>query len=176
MIRKVVNCGDLDNVAYIVADNNDMPLELGAKEKEYVSKTLENKGFAMLNFYDRLCFFISVDMSKSEDEQREKVRVRGCSISDTLNAQKYASLCIVDKSGANMSFALAEGVELANYRFDKYMSKKKDVTLTDVKICGDVCEKEITRLNCLINGVFLARNIVNEPLSYMTAKKLSEEI
>ena len=104
------------------------------------------------------------------------MRNEGCKIADSLNALDCKSLAIVDLSGADMALVFAEGVELANYRFNKYLSEKKKVSLVEVKVCGDVCEKEIARLNSLVKGVFIARDIVNEPLSYMTAKKLAETI
>ncbi|MBR3946019.1 MAG: leucyl aminopeptidase family protein [Bacteroidales bacterium] len=173
-VEKYDNCG---NVAYIVADVDKIKtLGLGEKESEYLHKTFEKKDYAMLNLYDRLCFVVKPNAKKSLDEQRESVRMCGCSISDTLNAQKYTSVSIVDLTGNDFSIDLAEGIELANYRFDKYLSKKKDVSLSEVKICGDACEKKIARINSLVKGVFVARDIVNEPLSYMTAKKLAETV
>ena len=36
--------------------------------------------------------------------------------------------------------------------------------------------KEVTLLNTLFEGVYAARDLVNEPLSYLTAVQLSEEI
>ena len=173
-VEKYDNCG---NVAYIVADVDKIKtLGLGEKESEYLRKTFEKKDYAVLNLYDSLCFVVKPNAKKSLDEQRESVRVCGCSISDTLNAQKYTSVSIVDLTGNDFGVDLAEGIELANYRFDKYLSKKKDVSLSEVKICGDACEKKIARINSLVKGVFVARDIVNEPLSYMTAKKLAETV
>ena len=173
-IEKYDNCG---NVAYIVADEEKIKsLGFSEKETEYLCKTLAKKNYAVLNQYDRFCFFVMPDADKSVDEQREKIRMNGCTISDTLNAQKCNSVSIVDNTGKDFAYDLAEGIELANYRFDKYLTKKKEVSLTEVKICGDVCEKAIARLNSLVKGVFVARDIINEPLSYMTAKKLAETI
>ena len=173
-IEKYDNCG---NVAYIVADEEKVKsLGFSEKETEYLCKTLAKKNYAALNQYDRFCFFVMPDADKSVDEQREKVRMNGCAISDALNAQKCNSVSIVDNTGKDFAYDLAEGIELANYRFDKYLTKKKEVSLTEVKICGDVCEKAIARLNSLVKGVFVARDIINEPLSYMTAKKLAETI
>ncbi len=173
-VEKYDNCG---SVAYIVADVDKIKtLGLGEKESEYLRKTFEKKDYAELNLYDSLCFVVKPNAKKSLDEQRENVRMCGCSISDTLNAQKYTSVSIVDLTGNDFGVDLAEGIELANYRFDKYLSQKKDVALSEVKICGDVCEKEIARINSLVKGVFVARDIVNEPLSYMTAKKLAETV
>ncbi|MBQ4010819.1 MAG: leucyl aminopeptidase family protein, partial [Bacteroidales bacterium] len=129
-----------------------------------------------VNLYDSRRFFVKLKKGKTIDEQRELVRNEGCKIADSLNALDCKSLAIVDLSGADMALVFAEGVELANYRFNKYLSEKKKVSLVEVNVCGDVCEKEIARLNSLVKGVFIARDIVNEPLSYMTAKKLAETI
>ena len=177
MIKKIEKYDNCGNVAFIVADVDKIKsLGFGVKETEYLCKILEKKDYAMLNLYDRLCFFVKLDANKSVDEQREKVRMSGCSISDTLNAQKYTSLCIVDLAESGYAIDLAEGASLANYRFDKYLKEKKAVSLTEINIAGKVNDADIVRINSLVEGVFIARDIVNEPLSYMTAKKLSEEI
>ena len=177
MIRKIEKYDTCGNVAYIVANVDKIKsLGFGEKETEYLCKTLEKKDYATLNLYDRMCFFVKPNAEKSVDEQRENVRMNGCSISDALNAQKYTSLCIVDHTENGFALDLAEGIELANYRFDKYLKEKKTVTLSEINIVGNVDDADIVRLNSLVDGVFIARDIINEPLSYMTAKKLSEEI
>ncbi|MBR3798417.1 MAG: leucyl aminopeptidase family protein [Bacteroidales bacterium] len=177
MIYKVEKYDINENVAYIISDVDALAsVELGDKEKKYVYETLETKTFASVNLYDSRRFFVKLKKGKTIDEQRELVRNEGCKIADSLNALDCKSLAIVDLSGADMALVFAEGVELANYRFNKYLSEKKKVSLVEVKVCGDVCEKEIARLNSLVKGVFIARDIVNEPLSYMTAKKLAETI
>ena len=177
MIYKVEKYDINENVAYIISDVDALAsVELGDKEKKYVCETLETKTFASVNLYDSRRFFVKLKKGKTIDEQRELVRNEGCKIADSLNALDCKSLAIVDLSGADMALVFAEGVELANYRFNKYLSEKKNVSLVEVKVCGDVCEKEIARLNSLVKGVFIARDIVNEPLSYMTAKKLAETI
>ncbi|MBQ2572898.1 MAG: hypothetical protein II575_01665, partial [Bacteroidales bacterium] len=177
MIYKVEKYDINENVAYIISDVDALAsVELGDKEKKYVHETLETKTFASVNLYDSRRFFVKLKKGKTIDEQRELVRNEGCKIADSLNALDCKSLAIVDLSGADMALVFAEGVELANYRFNKYLSEKKKVSLVEVKVCGDVCEKEVARLNSLVKGVFIARDIVNEPLSYMTAKKLAETI
>ena len=166
-----------ENVAYILANNANLStIEIGGKEKDFLEKTLKNKNFVTINLYDNYCYVLKLDSKLSNDEQREEIRKNGCRISEHLNGAKCKSLTIIDLSGANMALVLAEGIELSNYRFDKYLSEKKKVSLEEIKVCGDVCEKEIARLNSLVKGVFIARDIVNEPLSYMTAKKLAETI
>ena len=177
MIYKVEKYDINENVAYIISDVDALAsVELGDKEKKYVRETLETKTIVPVNLYDSHRFFVKLKKGKTVDEQRELVRNEGCKIADSLNSLDCKSLAVVDLSGADMALAFAEGVELANYRFNKYLSEKKKVSLEEVKVCGDVCEKEVARLNSLVKGVFVARDIVNEPLSYMTAKKLAETI
>jgi len=177
MIYKVEKYDSAENVAYIIADvSQTSTLGFDVKESDFVAKSLEKKDLVFVNQYSRYCYFVKLDSTVSIDEQREKLRMAGCRISDDLNAKKCSSLNIVDLSDKGMHFFLAEGIELSNYRFDKYKAEKKNISLVDIKIVGNVDETEIVRLNSLVKAVYIVRDIVNEPLSYMTAKKLSEEI
>lgn len=177
MIKNIKKYNGSESVVYILSDLNRIEaLEIVDAEKKYAQETLKEKNLVTINLYGKYCFVVYFKADKPIDEQREKIRRAGCSISDTLNAAKQKSVNIIDYSGADMCYALAEGIELSNYRFDKYKSKKSEVTLSDVKIIGNADKNEILSLNSLVSGVYVARDIVNEPLSYMTAKKLSEEV
>ena len=84
----------------------------------------------------------------------------------------------VDLSGDEVA-AYAEGLVLTNYQFLKYFTKndEKKYKLDSAGILADGIDKAaIDRLNNVLKGVYLARDLVNEPLSYLTATKLSEEI
>ena len=177
MIKNVKKYNVGESVAYILADLNKIEaLEIGDLEKKYAIEALKDKNFVTINLYGKYCFVVDFKTDKPIDEQREKIRKAGCNISDCLNAAKQKSVNIIDYSGAGMSYVLAEGIELANYRFDKYKAKKSEVSLSDVKIVGNADKSEILRLNSLVKGVFVARDIINEPLSYMTAEKLADEV
>jgi leucyl aminopeptidase len=70
--------------------------------------------------------------------------------------------------------AFAEGLVLASYRFDKYKSEKEK-GLKKVEIFHpEIDKKEVKNLNIICQAVNLTRNLVNEPASHLTAKKLSE--
>ncbi|MCF0206936.1 MAG: leucyl aminopeptidase family protein [Bacteroidales bacterium] len=177
MIRKINNYNSSDTVAFIISDVAQISeLNLGGKESEFLKKALNKNGNAILNLYDKYLPVFLADTKKCDDENMEHLRKFGYEISTQLNKAKCKSLVIADLSAKGLALTLAEGVELSNYRFDKYLSKKQDVSLTDIAVCGDVDDVEIERLNSLVYGVYAARDIVNEPLSYMTAKKLAEEI
>ena len=78
------------------------------------------------------------------------------------------------------TLAFAEGIALGNYQFIKYKknSKKESTnTLKEIDIYSKkITDAEIDELNIIVNSVYQCRNLVNEPVSYLNATKLSEEI
>ena len=77
---------------------------------------------------------------------------------------------IIDKTKNKQGSAVfIESICLLNYNFDKYQKQKKPRFKILFKK-NSFFKKEI------IEGVFLARDLVNEPLSFLTANQLSKEI
>jgi leucyl aminopeptidase len=73
--------------------------------------------------------------------------------------------------------ALAEGVVLSSYSFQKYKSEKKGSKLTEVRLVAKgLTEAAVRELAVVLEATFLARDLVNEPVIYLTAEQLSEEI
>lgn len=65
---------------------------------------------------------------------------------------------------------------LASYRFDKYKSEKKQRPNL-LELCHEKIEAAtIQALELLINATFKARNLVNEPVSFLNSLQLGEEI
>ncbi len=74
--------------------------------------------------------------------------------------------------------AFTEGLYLTNYQFNKYFTNQKDLfSISQVDIQSDaVTEKELAYLSASLEATCFSRDLVNEPLSYLTAEKLAEEI
>jgi leucyl aminopeptidase len=73
--------------------------------------------------------------------------------------------------------AFLEGLLLAGYSFSKYKKEKDDFILEEVFICDkETSQEQIKELLILSQAVFYARDLVNEPLSFLTAEQFSEEI
>ncbi|MGB0931694.1 MAG: leucyl aminopeptidase family protein, partial [Chitinophagales bacterium] len=71
----------------------------------------------------------------------------------------------------------AEGLVLSNYQFLKYRKNaaKEKHSFQQLYILEDSLSKaQVEELQNLIEGVFYARGLVNEPLSYLTAPKFGE--
>jgi leucyl aminopeptidase len=75
--------------------------------------------------------------------------------------------------------AYAEGLCLTNYRFRKYFTKNENdnYTLNEAAlVAANIADRELLCLNASLEGTAFSRDLVNEPLSYLTAEKLAEEI
>src|SRR5690606_38381408 len=110
-----------------------------------------------------------------ETTDLEKMRVAGFHIRQKLD-KKATDITIV--GNGEITLALAEGLALSNYQFLKYFkdADEREYTLENIFMLGDLSAEEIQRMNNVIKAVFWARDMVNEPNSFLTATQLSKEI
>ncbi len=117
------------------------------------------------------CYYFFV---KSTDNN-EKLRVAGSDIRKHLpkEVEEISIIGDVDKI-----IFVAEGLALANYQFLRYFNDadKKANKLNTIYLQEDIDSEEIESMNNTIKAVFWARDMVNEPVSYLTATKLADEI
>ncbi len=114
-------------------------------------------------------FFVKSDLSE------EKLRVAGFTIRQQLDKNTEAVEFIGESKSA---LYVAEGLALSNYQFIKYFkdNAKKANKLNAIYLPTDSSKKAISELNNLIYSIYWTRNMVNEPVSYLTALKFAEEI
>ena len=75
--------------------------------------------------------------------------------------------------------AFAEGLALTNYQFLKYLSPElaKQHSLVELILADEgLTDDQVLKLDNLVNAVYHTRDLVNEPLSFLTATQLSVEI
>lgn len=170
-----------ESIAYIITDKTQVnDLQLSKPEIEYANKMLENKSdFVHINSYYKSSFIVLAKADKEKNARTEDIRNAACRVASILAEQKFETLNIIDLSNDLYSMAFAEAVMLSKYSFNKYFKDKadKESRLTEIKIVSSrLSDIEIKETEAVVAGVCHARDIVNEPVSYMTAKKLSEEI
>ncbi len=100
----------------------------------------------------------------------------------TVGAEEIAFLFAPDKDPEDAAGAVVEGATLASYRFNKYRSNSnsptavKSLTLFKPGLKGtSSMERSVRTVEQTIPGVFLARDLVNEPPSITTARFLGEQ-
>lgn len=148
-------------------------------ERSYVEKQLKDKSFSpvVINRYTSQIVVIgAMKKDLAEPLYFEKLRIAGARSLTPLNAGKAAKVKLVPLGIPEDAFYFAEGLALASYQFLKYFSdaEKKKHTLKEIEIYGlsDALQSE---LEALVMGVFKARDLINEPLSHLTAVELAKE-
>lgn len=161
---------DFDHKIYLLNHLDDLaPLALEETQKAYLKEKLKQGKQMYLPAASEtsIVWLPEGNNSKSLEEAR---------ILASQVAKNYSATNVfIQADASDKALAFAEGFALASYRFDKYFSKKDDKALEGIYLSTDFSKTQIQELNALIQGVYLARDLVNEPLSYLTAKKLGKE-
>lgn len=126
---------------------------------------------------------IIVQILNSEEKDHiamESARKAANSIYGHLKEYEFETVSVKNTGiSKNELLAFIEGLYLTNYQFNKYFTnnKKEPYSLSELLIeKEDIDEKEIQILSASLEGNKLSRDLVNEPLSYLTAEKMAEEI
>ncbi|WP_282016398.1 leucyl aminopeptidase family protein [Marinifilum flexuosum] len=169
------------NVFYLTSIKNYKNLPLAENEIQYLIEQVENESSLIeINQYTRKVFVHVNSKEELEYKDYEKMRKLGNSLHSKVQESKISELAVVDFSmSKELTLPILEGLSLSNYQFIKYLKETKKIkhSLSKVHVQSDVLdEKDIEELQAVCEAVKHARNLVNEPLSYLTAQKLSEEI
>lgn len=174
-----------DNEDLIILGKKDSPFEnflQNNEEKRYLKHVLnDEKKQIVINQYKRWIFIqIIEENDKSVHQVLEEIRKGARKILLAVNDRKIKQVCITDLSSeTSYMYAFTEGITLSNYQFLKYLGKagEEENSLSTLHIYSNTLKKkQIDELKHLVHGIFLARDLVNEPLSFLTALQLSKEI
>ena len=169
-------------VIYLATKEDDLKnFSFSTEEFEYIKKqAADKKKPVKINSYSKWSYIQWVDTEKDQYIIKEKLRRAAGKLYSTIKENKHEEILIVDLcNDAELVIAFAEGLALSHYQFLKYFSKtdEKKNHLKEIQIHSQkVDDVQISELNILIESVYLTRNLVNEPLSYLNAEKLAEEI
>jgi leucyl aminopeptidase len=151
------------------------------KQRAYVQERLSgDKDRALLNQLNYVEIFVSLDGEKALIHRLEVARKGGFEVHSLLSDHEVATVSVVNGGvDPEECVAFAEGLALTNYQFLKYLSpeKAKQHALVEILLADDgLTDDHVVKLANLVQAVYLARDLVNEPLSYLTAVQLSIEI
>jgi leucyl aminopeptidase len=154
---------------------------LSDAEKEYIFGSVANKNFTItINKYSHWLIFLFIEERKTSSISNEALRLAAFQIHKMLSKYKISELQIVNSSdNENPLLAFIEGLLLSNYQFIKYFKNKEERTfsLTKIEVIAQgLNNSRIEEVKHLCKAVGFVRDMVNEPASYLTSTKLSEEI
>ena len=146
-------------------------------DKLYISLKLEKEDDCTVLKFPVLHFFKKISGSKEKYLQNEAARVAGSRLFNELKSAKIKTVQLSNLFNFNCTAALLEGLLLSTYSFDKYKKEKDDFCIEEIFLTDRTLRQEdIDELVVLTEAVFAARDLVNEPLSYLTATQFSKEM
>ena len=180
MIQLISKHKENENIVYIISKKTQVKkLGLSNDEQIYVQKIFNNKSeLVHLNSLSFSKFVVLANEEKEINSRTEALRNLANKVANILNELKYESINILDLSD-KYSLDFAEALYLSTYSFNKYFKNKeeKSKSLKSINIVSEkISKKDVLLKNSLCTGVSVARDIINEPASFMTAQKLGNEI
>lgn len=170
------------SIVYLVNSTADLKnSNLSKDELDFVTKQFkaENKS-AIINKSSGTIVVEKKADKKEEYLNLEDARKHAFCTSNALNNVKETAVSVVNLTGSKgYAMAYIEGFALSNYQFLKYFedAEKRAYTLKNLYMLDDkITSKELDELVSVVSNVYEARTLVNEPLSYLTAEELSNEI
>ncbi len=169
-----------DHLIILAERDQQIPNNLFNKEEQAFIKQ-ERKAerkLVVVNQYRRMVFIQMLDSEKPKPQLFENARKAGSSITARIQSLKAANVTISSQLSSDITLAFAEGIALTNYQFLKYKStaKKEENSLQNISIQSTVAkDREIELLQIMVDSVYQTRDLVNEPLSFLTATELGKQ-
>jgi len=181
-IKTCNNFSNKDNIIILIEKVENLEkYGLEKKEIKFINDLYEKKEeFITINQYNRLIFIQFIPKKDIAYKFNEELRKSASKLKSELNKYKIEKLTVVDANeNIDRLLAYAEGLALSHYQFLKYFEdkEKKQHSLKEINIKVD--EKDADKINTLkfsVKSVFKARDLVNEPLSFLDTNQFVEEI
>lgn len=154
-------------------------LDLERADRQYLIEQL--KADPALGVVDVSGRMVMAHLASAPDagKRLEQARRAGDAMAARLNSAKRKDAQVISlQDDAALTLALAEGAILGSYAFRKYKTDGNGApTLEKVSIFAkEVSADQAEELADLCEAVFTARDLVNEPVSFLNAKQLAAEI
>jgi leucyl aminopeptidase len=165
---------------FFTAPGSDLS-KLGLNEAEvaYVSARIDKKASVVaIHQHPQLRWVVQLSDKKSGTAALEAARKAGHTLYQQLKALEVAEVILQNEAHKDAFLAFAEGLALSAYQFNRYKTGERapKYSLQSIGLHStNLTEAEVTELSNLLSAVFEARDLVNEPLSFLTAEQLSAE-
>ncbi len=155
--------------------------EITSDEISYITTSFNAEQILVtINRYGYFIFIYLLKNKKTDAQTSEACRKAGAELQALCNKSKLDEITITNLSPlSNAAILFAEGIALANYQFLKYRTEAKKITNTLQRVFftkESATVKEVSQLITIVEAIYRARTLVNEPLNYLSAEQLSKEI
>ncbi|MFO7622481.1 MAG: leucyl aminopeptidase family protein [Bacteroidales bacterium] len=173
---------DQSVICILGSDSVPDSLGLSKTEKEYAARRLEQKeDHVCINSYFRTTYLIRLKEEVPGFRIREELRRSGYRLRNLIKSNNHEEIVITSEKAYKGAIGdLAEGLMLSFYTFGKYKTKEekegKKKFPARLLLFGDIDDREIRWLTHTTDNVWLARDLINEPVNHLNAPALAEEI
>ena len=156
--------------------------DLSAAARQYVNTALAgDQKLVHLNHFSHHHYFVVLADKPTPAQVAEQLRRAGYTLHGLLKAEKTVEFFIQNLSATpNAALLLAEGLALTAYQFEGYKTDEKSrkaPALTHVYLVDKAATvAQIHELDGLLQGVMLARDLVNAPLNKLNAVQFAERM
>ena len=152
-------------------------LFINEAEKNFVESRFDDESveYVHLQRIPRHLFLVKMPVSATVFQGDEKLRIIGDQLCAQINELKISEVGI--SGNPESILPLAEGLALSNYQFLKYKTaeRKKPHSLQKILLEG-VASEVVKSNNIILDAVFFARDLVNEPVIELNAEQLSSRL
>ncbi len=150
---------------------------LSKAQNDYLKSQFSDRELTCVDGMGSLVCLVNASKGNAHT-QLEKVRIIADKVATELNKHKIKSVTISSDNDEH-TLACAEGLALGNYQFLKYYgdkSKRQNSLKTVACVGGTELKKSLVELKQVYEAVKASRDLVNEPVSYLTAPQIGKEI
>lgn len=162
------------NTVYVVKSKTDLKgLKLSKGDTTFLASKIEKSSYGFIikdGIYTIVCK--TNDLKKAEN--KEALRLKGFDIFELLKNE--CSSVQIEGNNAEAIYLIMEGMALSSYQFIKYFKDKKEKTAKLKTVFTTNKSVDVNKANTIADATNWAKELVNEPLSYLTAEKLSEDV
>ena len=185
MITKIIHITDKKEgvTSLFIIEDISILSDFGfsTSELDYIKEKNENKeSFIQLQELGTSKYIRIVRDLLVTNDDKEELRKDGYSLWVSLKKEKNEEVTVFDLAGTkDATLALVEGLVLSSYSFEKYKTEKKDgdIHLKEVQIASSAINlTDCKELQNICEALFIARDLVNEPVNKLDVKQLSKSV
>ena len=176
-VFKIAAIPQNESLAVLLNGGENIQGRLSPEEQLLWNSRPEKNTTVLIQRLPHMLFLVKPDLSKPHFQVLETYRKAGAKCMETVKIEKIKELTIAGFTEDTHLLAFTEGLLMAGYSFHKYKKEKDNFMPAVLKIFHDgVSQDQLDELAIVLKAVWWARDLVNEPLSHLTAIGLAEEI
>ena len=160
---------------FLISGKDQWPTTLLGEMPGWISTAWnDKKPLQWLSTKDKQVIVVQVDASK-DFIGLEKIRKQGAETHALAKGAGWNKMVVWSEDVSSTDLlAFAEGAALSSYQFIKYKKSEKEGITEIILTSKALDEKQVSDLAVIVRAVAQTRDLVNEPVSYLTARKLSD--